>query len=69
MWGLTSQPIRHLDKFRREICPNEVFIALFTGRQQLISSNAASFTQISDPYSGQSLIEYRTGVFSRWVIS
>ena len=64
MWGLTSQPIRHLDKFWREICPNEVFTAPCTGREQLISSNAASFTQIGDPYSGQSLIECRTGVFS-----
>ena len=64
MWGLTSQPIHHLDKFWREICPNEVFTAPCTGREQLISSNAASFTQIGDPYSGQSLIECRTGVFS-----
>ena len=52
MWGLTSQPIRHSNKFWREICPNEVLTAPCTGRDQLISSNAASFTQISDPYSG-----------------
>ena len=52
MWGVTSQPIRHSDKFWREICSNEVFTAPCTGREQLISSNAASLTQISDPYSG-----------------
>ena len=68
MWGLTSQPIRHSDKFWRDICPNEVFAAPCTGREQLISSNAASFTQISDPYSG-ALHECRTGVFSWCVIS
>ena len=27
MWGLTSQPIHHSDKFWRKICPNEVFTA------------------------------------------
>ena len=52
MWGLTSQPLRHSDKFWREICPNEAFTAPCTGQEQLISTNAASFTQISDRYSG-----------------
>ena len=35
MWGLTSQPVRHSDKFWREIWPNEVFTAPCTGRDSL----------------------------------
>ena len=41
--------------FGAKLCPNEVLAATCTGREQVISSissKAASFTQISDPYSG-----------------
>ena len=52
MWGLTSQPIRHSDKYWREFAQRSSYSEVHkSDREQLISTSTASFTRLSDPYS------------------
>ena len=60
MWGLTSQPIRHSDKFWREFARTK-----FAPRNAQVGNSlflpvprvsTASFTRLSDPYSAKNAV-------------